>query len=183
MVDYGLICTLQLYYGADKQTAAQTRTGFGTRDETSFPLKTPSYSQDAKLWHCRKSVFKLQPHLLTGALRVCLMNIGTCAQWDAKINRAQLPPLIKATRDKPITEGCCHYLYSCTHGANMDSTGTELAKLRAPLVPRVSPNLGEPIFYLHNCTNGRQIKLENDSKPSVAVLIKYITAINVIIKY
>lgn len=169
MVDYGLICTLQLYYGAvsatvcDKQTAAQTRTWFSTRDETSFPLKTLSCSQDVTLWHSRKLFFKLQRHLLAGVLHVCLMNIGTCAQWDAEINCAQLPPLIKPTCDKPIKGGCCHYLYSCTHGANMDGTGTELAKLRAPLVPRVSQNLGWPTFYLHNCTNMHQIKLEKNS--------------------
>lgn len=122
--------------------AAETRTWFSTRDETWFPLKTLPYSQDVKLRRSRKLFFKLQPHLLTGVLHVCLMNIGSCAQWDAKINCAQLPPLIKPTRDKPITEGCRHYLDSCAHGANMDSSGTELAKLRAPLVHRVSPNLG-----------------------------------------
>lgn len=178
MVDYGLICTLQLYYGAtvcDKQTAARTR----TRGDASLPLKTLSYSQDVKLWHSTKLFLKLRRHLLTGVSRVCLMNIGTGAQRDAEIHCAQLPPLIKPTRDKPIREGCCHYLDSCTHGANLDRTGTELAKLRAQSLARfrITHILSAQLYKRASDQVGKQLK------SSVAVLIKHITTINVIRKY
>lgn len=89
---------------------------------------------------------------------VCLINIGTCTQWDAQINCAQVPPLIKQTCNEPIKKGCCHYLYSCTHGANMDSSAVELATLRAPLVPR-----GSRTWVHFICTTMNQFKLENNS--------------------
>lgn len=119
---------------------------------TLFPLKTiscpigRSYFQSWCSVKVYSNMLWLHEYWQHWVVLVCLINIGTCAQWDAQINCAQVPPLIKQTCNEPITKGCCHYLYSCTHGANMDSTVAELATLRAPPVPR---DVDLCIFYLH----------------------------------
>lgn len=79
------------------------------------------------------------------ALSVSLINIGTCAQSDARINCALVLPLMKQTCNEPIKKGCCRYMYGCAHGANMDSTVVELATLRAPQVPRGSQMWVSPV--------------------------------------